>query len=237
MTLLRHQPRTVYRVYTEEEYLAGTDALTDWDAESAQWDEQLPELSVPDVWPQGLDRQGSPIQAQPSMGISRERRLQRLACAAALTGAVGTVGGAIGLAAMRSHTGDRQLAASNVVPPARTATAQIAPSVTHALPKLHVTSSRVGQRQLLERPVRAQRTHASRVRSAQAVPARVSPSTARAMQARVVQAQSAPAPATAPTVSPAQSAPAAAAAVGAAQSTPTEAQARPPAQSEFGFER
>jgi hypothetical protein len=232
-TLPRRQPRTVYKVYTEEEYLAGADALTDWDAESAQWDEQLPELSVPDVWP--LDRQDSPVQAQPSMRISRERRLQRLACAAALTGAVGTVGGAIGLVAMRSHTGDRQLAASNVVGPARTATAQIAPSVTHALPKLRVTSSRVRQRQPLERPVRAQRTHASRVRSAQGVPARVSRSTARVMQARVVQAQSAPAPATAPMVSPAQSAPAVA--VSAAQSTPTEAQARPPAQSEFGFER
>jgi hypothetical protein len=35
MTRLRRRPRTVYRVYDEDEYLAGADAYADWDAAPA----------------------------------------------------------------------------------------------------------------------------------------------------------------------------------------------------------
>jgi hypothetical protein len=35
MTRLRRRPRTVYRVYDEDEYLAGADAYPDWDAAPA----------------------------------------------------------------------------------------------------------------------------------------------------------------------------------------------------------
>ena len=71
MTRLRRRPRAVYRVYSEEEYLAGADALTVWDG---------------------------PLSDEPKRG----RRLQRIAGTAALTGAVGTVAGIVGLTCRRS---------------------------------------------------------------------------------------------------------------------------------------
>jgi hypothetical protein len=86
MTRLRRRPRAVYRVYGEEEYLAGVDTL------SAQED--------------------LPLAGEPTHG----RRLQRIAGAAALTGAVGTVGGVVGLAGLRMHTLDRREIAQRVAP-------------------------------------------------------------------------------------------------------------------------
>jgi hypothetical protein len=91
MTRLRRRPRTVYRVYGEEEYLAGAGAFTAWE--------------------------DAPPAEEPTPG----RRLQRLAGAAALTGAVGTVGGVVGLAGLRAHAVDRREIAQRVVPPVRAA--------------------------------------------------------------------------------------------------------------------
>jgi hypothetical protein len=89
MMRLRRRPRTVYRVYGEEEYLAGVDTLS--------------------------AREDLPLAGEPTHG----RRLQRIAGAAALTGAVGTVGGVVGLAGLRMHTLDRREIAQRVRSPVR----------------------------------------------------------------------------------------------------------------------
>jgi hypothetical protein len=92
MTLrLRRRPRAVYRVYGEEEYLAGVDTLP--------------------------VREDLPLAEEPTHG----RRLQRIAGAAALTGAVGTVGGVVGLAGLRMHAVDRREIAQRVLSPVRAA--------------------------------------------------------------------------------------------------------------------
>ncbi len=90
MTLrLRRRPRAVYRVYGEEEYLAGVDTLP--------------------------VREDLPLAEEPTHG----RRLQRIAGAAALTGAVGTVGGVVGIAGLRMHAVDRREIAQRVLSPVR----------------------------------------------------------------------------------------------------------------------
>jgi hypothetical protein len=89
MTRLRRRPRAVYRVYGEEEYLAGVDTLS--------------------------AREDLPLVEEPTHG----RRLQRIAGAAALTGAVGTVGGVVGLAGLRMHAVDRREMAQRVMSPVR----------------------------------------------------------------------------------------------------------------------
>lgn len=95
MTRLRRRSRAVYRVYGEEEYLAGADIgvgpLPEW--------EHMPRSEEP----------------------AHGRRLQRLAGAAALSGAVGTVGGVVGLAGLRSHAVAHREIAQRVAPPTRAA--------------------------------------------------------------------------------------------------------------------
>ena len=91
MTRLRRRPRAVYRVYGEEEYLAGVDTL--------------------------CAREDPPLVEEPTHG----RRLQRIAGAAALTGAVGTVGGIVGLAGLRMHAVDRREIAQRAMSPVRAA--------------------------------------------------------------------------------------------------------------------
>ena len=81
MSVFRRTTRAVYRVYSEEAYLASADRL--------------------DEWP-----------ASPSRDCPGERRLRRLAGAAALTGAVGTVGGAIVIAGVGVRSADQRVAAS-----------------------------------------------------------------------------------------------------------------------------
>jgi hypothetical protein len=85
VTLPRRRPRAVYRVYSEEQYLAGADSFGDLEAVVAQPTSAVSESSV---WPERS---------------SRERRLRRLAGAAALTGAVGTVLATIAVFGLRSH--------------------------------------------------------------------------------------------------------------------------------------
>ena len=84
MTLLRRPPRAVYRVYSEDEYLVGADALADWNAPPVKPSVVALTPSVPAVTPSPTVSEWS---ARPT-GTSRERRLRRLAGAAALTGAV-----------------------------------------------------------------------------------------------------------------------------------------------------
>ncbi len=106
MRRLRGQPRAVYRVYGEDEYLAGVDPFADLESPPAEPASHLAKWGAP---------------TPPAAAVTtREHRLRRLAGAAALTGAVGTVGGTIGLVGLRSHPVDRQIAA-NISPPARIA--------------------------------------------------------------------------------------------------------------------
>jgi hypothetical protein len=137
MTFLRRRPRAIYRVYSEDEYLAGVDPFADWNAPAAELTEvslpeltevsppELREMAVPELTEMTAHLAGqysSPAvpAATAGAGISRERRLRRLAGAAALTGAVGTVGVTVGLAGLRSHPDDRQIAVAVVSSPART---------------------------------------------------------------------------------------------------------------------
>jgi hypothetical protein len=87
MGILRRAKREVYRVYSEEEFLADAHTLTDWSV-------------------------------SPAEGASRERRLRRLAGMAALTGAVGTVVGAIALTSVGSRSSGLRVTASATPRPA-----------------------------------------------------------------------------------------------------------------------
>jgi hypothetical protein len=103
MTLLRRRPRAVYRVYGEDEYLAGADPFVDWDA-PPEPDRDAAPTAEPTARPQEPNTR--------PRGCSRERRLRRLAGAAALTGAVGAVGATIAVVGLRSEPAARQIAAN-----------------------------------------------------------------------------------------------------------------------------
>lgn len=132
MTPLRRRSRAVYRVYSEDEYLAGADALPDWDAPVAEPSSLSAGPGMPAAQPRSTM---SGCSARPA-GASRERRLRRLAGAAALTGAVGTVGGMVGLAGMRAHAGNRTEIAEHRAPPPRM-----------AVPRTNTSAVRVPRRQ------------------------------------------------------------------------------------------
>lgn len=97
MSIFRGTARAVYRVYSEEAYLAGAEDCG-----------ESPALS-------------------PAMSVipgSRARRLRRMAGAAALTGALGTVGGMIVLAGVGLRSAGRRTAA-NGAPRPRAIQAQV----------------------------------------------------------------------------------------------------------------
>ncbi len=135
MVALRRTPRTVYRVYEEQEYLAGTDALSGWD-----------------------------ISSPPR--VSRELLFRRIAGVAALTGAVGTLGGLIVADVLPARQADLQIADHGVPP--RAARPVKGPSVSvrpgEALPSEHTGKERrvaaAGRRTSTDR-VRAIREKAS----------------------------------------------------------------------------
>src|SRR5579862_5289999 len=89
----RRRSRAVYRVYDEQQYLAGADVLDVFAGEA------------------------TPLAAEPKHG----RGLRRIAGAAALTGTVGAVGGVVGLAGLRTHasTPDRREIAGRIAPSVR----------------------------------------------------------------------------------------------------------------------
>jgi hypothetical protein len=216
MTRSRRRPRAAYRVYGEQEYLAGADALGDCDG------------PAPDEEPGG----GTAARfGQPAGGP----RLQRLAGAAALTGAVGAVGGVVGLAGLRTHTHalDRREIAQRLAPSprmtasrghtnalARAPGRRIPPaSPSRRTPARHGTSARVSP------------GSASRARK----PARAIAASAPPVTHRASTASSGPGSAT---EAPSSTPQAPAAAPGAASQEPlAPTEARPAAQSEFGFER
>jgi hypothetical protein len=120
MRSVRRRPAATYRVYGEEEYLAGVDALVGRD---------LP----------------------PADESGHGRRLQRIAGAAALTGAVSAVGGVAGLAGLHMHTVDRREIAQRVSSPVRAA-----PAGGHASKPAHMMRRRVLH------PIRTRHMHARR---------------------------------------------------------------------------
>jgi hypothetical protein len=211
----RRRSRTVYRVYNEEEYLAGADAL------SAGGD-------VP------------PSCERPSHGPTHGHRLQRIAGAAALTGAVGAVGGIAGLAEMRArtpahaHVLDRHEIAQRVAPAVRSA-----PSRAGMSPPLHGARRRISHRRLPSRHAHVGRTrpvrvsHRSASREGAGARTTVFMSASRETSARV--ASTAPGAST-EIASTTQGAPAEVPST-ALQTPSAPATARPAAQSEFGFER
>jgi len=207
MRRLRGQPRAVYRVCGEDEYLAGVDPFADFHAPPAEPASHLAEGGAP---------------APPAAAVTtREHRLRRLAGAAALTGAVGTVGGTIGLVGLRSHPVDRQIAA-NISPPARII-ADARREVAHrVLPSERSPRAVARRSRLISRPEVSVR--------------RVSPS-AHVTEPESSAPESSPARYTpSPVANAPQDTPATPLA-SASQNAPVDAEARPLAQSEFGFER
>jgi hypothetical protein len=213
MTRLRRRPRTVYRVYGEEEYLAGADAL------AAREDAPAP-------------------REYPSREPVPGRRLQRIAGAAALTGAVGTVGGVLALAELRAHEPahmlDRREIARRIAPPTR----RVSSRAHASTPARGLTSRQISH------PSTSPRAREDSARSARL--AHLPPSLAGAgarttaiastPHASSVQVASAAPGASTETASAAPGAPAEAPSA-APETQPAAGEARTAAQSEFGFER
>jgi len=226
MTLLQRRHRAVYRVYGEDEYLAGADPFADWNA--------------------GPAAEPRHRRSEPKQGHS----LQRVAGVVALTGAVGTVGVTVGLG-LRSHPGARRIAVAAVASPARGA-----PSIGGGSPVRVASPVRGTPRREAVRRIGARRdgghrgdTHraparggSTRVaRGAQRAPRAGADVAAMTPGARVA-AETAPTPAGQPeqaTDIPVASTPqeTSIAVASTAQDTPTETVPAAGAQSEFGFER
>jgi hypothetical protein len=194
MTLSKRRSRTVYKVYDEDEYLAGVDPSPDWAA---------------------------PPRGEPTHG---RHGLRRLAGAAALTGAVGTVGGLVGLAAVNGRSDGHREAAVGRAPSTRPA-----PSHTSASP------ARVTRRRSVHPPER--RAVAARTRGPlPAKPPRVRrlDTTARADTSAHLRDAG---PSRLASVTVAMAAMRSVPPASAAPRTSIEAEGGPRAQSEFGFER
>ncbi len=247
MTLVRRRHRAVYRVYSEDEYLAGVDPFADGDMPVAELTDMASHLTE-----QCVPRTPHVPAATVGAGTSRKRTLRRLAGAAALTGAVGTVGVTVGLVGLRSHPGDRQIAVAAVVSsPARTAPSigggprvgmasstrvTLRREAAHRIGAWHDGEHRGGTDRA---PARGKSTRvARRAQGALHAGADVAAKAANARVAQAVPATLEQQPeqvAYTPVASTPQetSAPVAS----TAQSTPTETAHEPQAQSEFGFER
>jgi len=243
MTLLQRRHRAVYRVYSEDEYLAGADPFADWNA--------------------GPAAEPRRVHTEPKHGHS----LQRVAGVVALTGAVGTVGVTVGLG-LRSHPRDRQIAVAAVSSPARTTPAigggpRLPGSPTHISPRReapHLIGARLdGERRGPHRtPVSGQPTRiVHRAIAGTHVATGVAPTTANPHASETMPAAlerqserdahapvaSAPPETSTPAASTAQSTPAETAPP-PTETAPAPADTAPPtetapaarAQSEFGFE-
>jgi hypothetical protein len=192
MAIRRRTSREVYRVYSEEAYLAEAHELGRWYAPPVKED-------------------------------SRERRLRGLGGAAALTGAVGVVGGVIVFVGIGARTPARQLAADGKLvtrgTPHRVGAVEGAAAVRRARALGAGAAHHAG--------VAARR--AAVARSAERRP-RMSAPAARSASSRRVAERSRTAPAGPMARRPAV-------VYDAAQEAPAEVATRSQTQSEFGFER
>jgi hypothetical protein len=101
MRLPRHQPRSVYRVYSEEDYLDATEPFPDWEADAPVADvrsEDPRSAEVPAATP-AADARATDVASCKSPATSAQT-LRRFAVGAALAGAVVLVGGAIATAVL-----------------------------------------------------------------------------------------------------------------------------------------
>jgi len=170
----------------------------------------------------------------PAREASRERRFRRLAGAAALTGAVGTVGGAIAFASVGPRSTALQTAAS-AVPRVRAAGLPLSPAPRPDA----VQRARAGRVVLMHEDAR---TRASRAGTrAVARPQRRHPRSGRSRSRRRGELGSHIAAGQSAEHSPPPAAriveDAAATAVMSAPSASAETRPQPPTQGEFGFER
>lgn len=222
MTRLRRlrRRRSAYRVYGEEEYLAGADAL------AVEEDARLCGIECP-------------AHDEPPHG----RRLQRLAGAAALTGTVGAVGGIVGLASSRTHARalDRREIAQRAAPSARVARVGARSSALPAGPSLHAPHGRGPGRRPSSRIHKRRRVTAPRISLGTVSPARAPVRGLTVGAARIAPAHEVDLGAGTATEATSASGGAAGGvpvrAPSAAQAPPPAGAARPAAQSEFGFER
>jgi hypothetical protein len=213
MTRVRRRSRAVYRVYGEEEYLAGADTSV------AQEDLSLA--------------------AEPASG----RGLRRIACATALTGTVGAVGGVVGLAGPRTHARalDRREIAQRIAPSARATPPGRRPSefrrVARGQSPHRDLSRRVHERRLLvagDYLGKASRARTS-VRALTASTSQVTP--ARRSEIDEISDRQGGAGADSSDEASSAAVRAPVESPSAAPQAPPETEARPAAQSEFGFER
>jgi len=239
MRPLRRQSRAVYRVYGEDEYLAGVDPFADLQASPAEAASHLAERGAQ-----------APAPAA-TAGTARERRLRRLAGAAALAGAVGTVGGTIGLVGLRSHPVDRQIAA-NISAPARIAPAGVGSNARAGTGIARVASSANGVHRYIARRQEGVRqadasprvvARRSRLISRPGVGVRPEVGVMRVSPRAHVSESGSPAPeppparyTPAPVANAAQDTPATSLA-SVSENASAETESRPQAQGEFGFER
>jgi hypothetical protein len=225
MRLSRRRVRTIYRVYGEEEYLAGADPFPDWDAS-----------------PHGEATRGGLGEEPPHRrrGESTHRRhgLRRLAGAAALTGAVGAVGGAIGLAARDGHAVHRRELAQGRAPAVRAASMHAATmrvaATRRAMSDGSASPRRVGMRRSLAR-AGSHDVNESRHAAKHGVPR---PSRRVEVSAGTAAASAFPVASTAVNATDDEAHPDSSVAMAStARSAPIASYHRSSAQSEFGFER
>lgn len=247
MRLPRRQPRSVYRVYSEEDYLDGTEPLPDWEADAPVADvrsEDPRSAEVPAATPAADARVTDVASCEPP--ATSVPTLRRFAVGAALAGAVVLVGGAIATAVLSRGLAVRRGDVQPVVSEPSATTAQ-APRAARS----RVLGSPVAKRRSAHprgpvpvRRAKARATSRSRPRSR----ARVASGPRRGATPVVADlgASATPQPASAVAAAPAAPVTAAApiAAVPVAAIAPESAAAREfapsaqlSAQVEFGFER
>jgi len=127
MRLPRRQPRSVYRVYSEEDYLDATESFPDWEAPAV--DEPAPVEEVSSV----EEARSAEVAAAPAAdarvtdveaSAPAAPTLRRFAVGAALAGAVALVGGAIATAVLSRGSTVRRGDVQRVVSEPSAATAQ-----------------------------------------------------------------------------------------------------------------
>jgi len=179
VTLLRRRPREIYRVYSEEEYLNGAGSELEgagaWPAGESplgEWPAGIESgVELAREWPVGIEPAsewttevkspeagsvGIPVGelydrfARPGSRPVRERRLRRVAGAAVLVGALGTVGGLVVLNLTRANGGGGGRRGS-LVAATRSSWAVRSPAVDDAQPQV------ISSRPVLMRPAETAR--------------------------------------------------------------------------------
>jgi hypothetical protein len=266
LPLPRRCPRAVYRVYSEEEYLAGADPFPEWEPSSLGTGANTNVRAVPIGSGEARVR-SDPNEARHGL------RLRRLLVGAALAGVAGAVGAAIGLAGLARHSEpgaeiakqlvlspvsrSEQVASAGNVQPVVSDTSISTPSATRASRSAQAARAAALSRPAPPRPrarsglsspvqghaptrlVQASQPASRPVQASQPPPVSQPASTPAPAPASASAPASTPtssAPASSPTPASAQS-PVASTTQPQTQSAPAQTSPRQDAQNEFGFER